>query len=71
MAKVLQRGDRTISPSTAKALGMQRSQVRRALEALKRGEGLPNDFHGNILSNGDYVHPDTGEIFGNLFDYLN
>jgi YD repeat-containing protein len=69
LPRVLQSGERTISPSTARALGMERSEVGRALEALKRGEGLPNNFHGNILSNGDYVHPDTGDVLGNLFDY--
>jgi RHS repeat-associated protein len=69
LPRVLQSGGRTISSGTARELGMERSAVGRALEALKRGEGIPNDFHGNILSNGDYVDPDTGEVLGNLLDY--
>jgi hypothetical protein len=42
----------------------------RALESLKQNEGLPNDFHGKILSNGNFANPDTGAIIGNIGDYL-
>jgi len=41
----------------------------RALETLKKENGLPNDHHGKILSNGDYVD-ELGNVFGNLADYL-
>lgn len=68
---VLQAGSRTIKPSTARALGIEsRREAGRAVEKLKRFEGLGNDFHGAILRNGNYVNPQTGEIYGNIFDFL-
>lgn len=43
---------------------------RRALEALKADAGkLPNNFHGKVLSNGDYGEK-NGEVIGNVKDYL-
>lgn len=40
------------------------------LEELKKDNGLPNDFHGAIRSNGDFINPDTGEVIGNIGDYI-
>lgn len=72
---VLQTGGRTLRGSTANALNeatglnLTRREWGRALEALKRNSFLPNNHHGRILSNGDYVD-DAGEILGNLLDFL-
>jgi filamentous hemagglutinin len=55
--RTLQTGGNTINQSTADALGLQRSEAGRALENLKRDLGLPNNHHGKIMSNGDYVDP--------------
>jgi hypothetical protein len=67
---VLQRGDNTISKATAKALGFDNPRdAGRALEALKKDNGLQNDFHGQIMGNGDFMNPHTGEVYGNILDY--
>ena len=74
-AKVLQTGGNKINPGTAhglnEALGqnLSRREWGRALEALKKDRFLPNDFHGRILSTGEYVNPHTGESLGNLLWY--
>jgi hypothetical protein len=44
--RTLQTGGNTIDQSTADALGMQRREAGRALEAMKRDLGLPNNHHG-------------------------
>lgn len=74
-AKVLQTGGNKINPDTARrlneALGqkLSRREWGRALEALKQDRFLPNNFHGRILSTGEYVNPHTGESFGNFLWY--
>jgi RHS repeat-associated protein len=68
--RCLQTGGNTISKSTAEDLELPRREAGRAMEALKKDYGLPNNFHGKIMSNGDLVNPQTGETIGNLFDYL-
>ena len=40
-----------------------------ALERLKRTFTLPNDFHGQIMDNGDFTDAD-GNVIGNIHDYL-
>lgn len=66
----LQTGGHTIDAATARALGYDnRREAGRRLEALKRDLSLPNDHHGTIMSNGDYVDTHTGETLGNLHDY--
>jgi hypothetical protein len=40
----------------------------RALEALKHDNGIANDFHGQIMDNGDFVG--NGVTIGNIGDYL-
>jgi hypothetical protein len=67
--KVLQTGGNTINKATAEALGLTKEQAKMAIEGLKRDLGLPSDFHGKIMGNGD-LRNDVGEILGNLFDYL-
>lgn len=74
--RVLQTGGKTLSGATAAALNkangldLARREWGRALELLKGHALLRNDFHGQILSNGDYVHATTGEWFGNLLSYI-
>jgi len=59
-----------MNKSTLKALGLTKEQGKNAIEALKKTEGLGNNFHGKIMGNGDVIHPHTGNWIGNLFDYL-
>ena len=33
--------------------------------AKNRDMQIPADFHGKIISNGNLVHPHTGEVLGN------
>ncbi|MGV8039477.1 MAG: RHS repeat domain-containing protein [Thermoanaerobaculaceae bacterium] len=69
--RVLQGGGRTIRNATARALGLERREAGRALEAMKDYYGLPSDFHSSkILANGDVVNSETGEIIDNLFAFL-
>lgn len=66
----LQTGGNKIRPSTASELGFENPRdCGRALEALKKDLGLRNDHHGTIMSNGDYVDPQSGEVLGNIHDY--
>jgi filamentous hemagglutinin len=41
----------------------------RALEAMKKDNGIPNNHQGKIMSNGDYIDAHTGEVLGNILDY--
>ncbi|WNJ81262.1 hypothetical protein RJE46_08555 [Cedecea neteri] len=72
---VLQSGGNTLNKSTANALNeslgesMTSREWGRALEALKKDNGLRNDFHGRILDNGNYVDK-SGNIIGNIGDYV-
>jgi RHS repeat-associated protein len=74
-ARVLQSGGRTVSRRTADALNeyagtnLSRREIGRALESLKRAEGVPNNVHGQILDNGDLLD-DAGNLVGNLIDYF-
>jgi len=73
--RVLQTGKNKITPATARGLNqftgmnLHRREWGRALEKLKKAEGLPNNHHGRILENGDYVDDDAN-LIGNLIDYL-
>lgn len=69
-SKTLQTGGHTLNKNTLKALGINKQQGKIAIEGLKREIGLPADFHGKIMSNGDLVHPNSGQVLGNLFDYI-
>ncbi|MEM6737164.1 MAG: hypothetical protein AAF620_13960, partial [Bacteroidota bacterium] len=68
--KVLQTGGHTLKNSTLKALNLTKTQGNKAIHNLKDDLLLPGNFHGKIMGNGDFVHPRTDEVLGNLFDYL-
>jgi RHS repeat-associated protein len=67
--KIIQSGSNKIKPGTAKALGMSKDQLKSAVEALKKFEGLPNDYHGLITDKGAYLSK-TKEFIGWLIDYV-
>jgi hypothetical protein len=69
-SKVLQSGGQKLNPGTLKALNLTKEQGRNAIHTLKSELRLPNNFHGKIMGNGDYLHPGTGEWLGNLFDFV-
>ncbi len=69
-SKTLQTGGHTLNKSTLKALNLSKQQGKIAIEGLKKDIGLPPNFHGKIMGNGDLVHPNSGQVLGNLFDYL-
>jgi len=67
----LQTGGHTITNRTREALGLSREEAKQAMEGLKEDilQGAAHHQH-KILSNGDVVDSNTGELLGNLFDYL-
>jgi RHS repeat-associated protein len=71
----LQTGGRTVDSRTARELNryfdedLHKREWGRALEELKDRHDLPNDFHGRIMSNGDYLSP-RGDFIGNLSEYI-
>jgi RHS repeat-associated protein len=73
--RILQNGGATITNRTAQALNdvsglsLNRRDWGRAVEALKKGAGLPNNSHGRITATGDYLDS-QGSFIGSLFDYL-
>jgi RHS repeat-associated protein len=67
---IIQYGEHTISKSTLKELGVTEEQLHFALRDIKQEYGLSNSFHGNIAANGDYIDPSTGNVLGNIYDYL-
>ena len=67
---VLQKGGHTLQKSTLKKLGLTKEQGREAIHKLKRALNLPPDFHGTIMNNGDLLHPKTGEVIDNIFNYI-
>lgn len=74
-SKVLQSGGNSITNRTARGLNQEfgtslsKGEWGKALERLKEFEILPNNHHGKIMRNGDYLD-DAGTKFGNLGDYL-
>ena len=73
--RTLQSGGHTISGSTAKGLNeaagtnLTRRDWGRALEALKKENGIPNNEHPLIRATGDVVKKD-GTFIANVIDYL-
>ena len=67
--KVLQTGGNILKPATLKALNLTKQQGKYAIESMKKANGLRNDFHGKIMSNGDILD-DMGRLIDNLLDYL-
>ncbi|MBB5344471.1 RHS repeat domain-containing protein [Tunturibacter empetritectus] len=76
--KTLQTGSNTVRKATADALNktfdedLTPREWGRALESLKSDEGLPNDFHGKIMSNGDVSGVVNGieKTIGNIGDHI-
>ena len=72
---VLQSGGNKINKNTANRLNeywgtnYHARDIRRALEELKSYNNLPNNHHGKIMLNGDYIGSD-GINFGNIGDFL-
>ncbi len=69
-AKVLQSGGHTLTNRTLKGLGLNQQQANKAIESMKREYRIPGEFHGQIMSNGDYINPHTKKFLGNLFDFI-
>ena len=67
----LQTGGSTLTNRTRQALGLTKQQAQRGIEGLKREMGLPNNFQGKIMGNGNLVDPNTGRVLGNIYDYVN
>ena len=65
----LQSGGNTINQGTADHFGINRRELGRALEKLKKNNSLPNRHHGKIKSNGDYTDA-SGEFIDNILSYL-
>ena len=69
--KALQTGGHTIKPSTARALGLNRGQAKQAIEALKKFQHLPPDYHSlKFMANGDVFDANRGTWLGNLYEFL-
>ncbi len=49
---------------------MTREQARNAMHKLKPFVGADPKKVGKIMSNGDYVDIETGDVLGNLFDFV-
>ena len=51
--KLLQSGGQSLKPRTLRSPNLTKGQGRHAIHSLKDDLGLPNNFHGKIMSNGD------------------
>lgn len=69
-SQVLQKGGQAIKNSTWKRLGIDPIKGSDAIHGLKKANNLKPNFHGDVMGNGDYLHPETGEFIDNIFDYL-
>jgi hypothetical protein len=67
--KILQYGGHTINNSTLKALQISKEQGKIGIEAMKKANQLPPNFHGNIGSDGSFWSK-AGEYVDNILDYL-
>ena len=73
--RIIQYGGRKIGQTAADALNeafetdLSRRAWGRVVEALKKDNLLPPDFHGNIDALGNYMDK-AGKIIGNLGEYL-
>jgi hypothetical protein len=68
--KIIQYGGNTLNKSTLEKLGLTKGQGKSAIEALKKHNGIGNDFHGYVAEDGSYIDPQTGKIIDNLYNYL-
>lgn len=75
VSRTLQRGDRTISNNTTRELNktsgqnLTRRDWGRALENLKRENGLRGDDHGVLKADGSFIDS-RGVYRGNIIDYI-
>jgi hypothetical protein len=73
---VIQVGKNKIDNRTAKALNkykgknLNKRDLGRALEKLKKDSGVSNKDHGVITRDGSY-YSEKGEYIGNIWDYVN
>ncbi len=76
---VAQYGGKTVRPSTGKKIiehnGLNPNKyhprdIGKALDKMKTQESIPHDQHFNIHHSGAVVDANTGEVLGNLLDYL-
>jgi hypothetical protein len=68
--RALQTGGHTLTNRTLKGLGLTKGQANRAIHALKAAGNIPHNAHYKIMSNGDLINPHTGEMLGNMFDFI-
>jgi hypothetical protein len=70
---VLQAGGNTVKPHVqkqlAETLGTHPKSIGPALEQLKQANGLGNNHHGKIMSDGSYADS-AGNIIDNIANYL-
>jgi hypothetical protein len=68
---IIQKGGHTINGTTLKKLKLTKEEARKAMEELKI-ETLrpPNNHNHTIHANGSVRDSRTGELLGNLYDYL-
>ncbi|MCC7383327.1 MAG: hypothetical protein IT384_15935, partial [Deltaproteobacteria bacterium] len=73
--RILQTGGNKIVDRTARGLNeafdkdLPSPEWGRVLERLKSELSLPNEYHGKIAANGDYLD-EAGNVLGNLGEYL-
>ncbi len=69
--RVLQTGGHTINQATRDALNLTREQAKMAMEGLKGDIGQRAFDHGHkIWSNGNVTDSSTGNLLGNLYNYI-
>ena len=68
-AKVLQTGGHILKSSTLEALNITKEEGKFGIEAMKKANGLCPDFHGKIMSNGDF-YSKAGQFIDNILDYI-
>ena len=67
----MQSGGHTLTNRTLKGLGLSSEKAKFAMEAMKVDRIIPPNFHGQIMRNGDFVHPHTKKVLCNIYDYVN
>jgi hypothetical protein len=68
-AKIIQYGTHTLRDATLKALKITKEEGEMGIEAMKRANQLPPDFHGNIGIDGSYWSK-AGEYIDNILEYI-
>lgn len=67
--KILQYGGHTLNNGTLKALQITKEEGKIGIEAMKKANQLPPNFHGNIGSDGSFWSK-AGEYIDNILDYI-